>query len=71
MTEPKTTLEEINKLITNYVDYAQSELNNSEVAYQNCDGKITRSSVIWARRGDIDVEICVSVTCKQFSKREI
>jgi hypothetical protein len=74
MAEPensKATLDEITKLIQDYVDYAQRELVHSEGAYHSRDGKVTRSSTIGAKRGDIDIEITVSVTCKQIATREI
>jgi len=71
MSKSETTLDEITKIITNYVDYAQRELIHSEGAYHSRDGKLTRSSTISAKRGDIDVEITISVTCKQYATREI
>jgi hypothetical protein len=36
-----TTLSEVTKLIADYVDYGQKELNHSESAYRSRDGKIT------------------------------
>lgn len=66
-----TTMEEISKLITDYVDYAESELVNSEAAYQSKDGFVSRSSVIHAKRRDMNVEISISVKCHHIAKREI
>jgi hypothetical protein len=71
MAEFNTTHDEIQSLINNYVDSAHRELVHSGAAYQSRDGKVTRSSVIGARRGDIDVEITISVTCKQLATRDI
>lgn len=71
MGESKMTLDEVSKLITDYVNYAQSELNHSEAAYRSRDGKVTRSSIISAKRNEIDIEISISVTCKKIPEREI